>query len=193
MAGTLRLTEADYAALKARGITPKQQVLPLGRRRKDTMTAAELRAQQPERDIRASIVAACRAYPRVAWIERYEVYRGRVLPPSVLAQITRKLHARASWEPAAVIGLLQSVAPWREFGREGIADLIGQLRPAHPGGAGAPLVLEVKRPGLDARAHQQAFLDLVTRAGGCAAVVCDSREAIERIDAFVNAKLERPS
>lgn len=191
---TLRLDEREYAAVKARvgkrattqAAGGEQLHLPIARRRKATMTAAELRAQQPESEIRGAILEACLGYPSVAWLVRCEAYSGYVLPQGQLNKLLAALHAKgATWKADAVYCLLRRHLAWREFGSAGLADLIGQLR------SGPMLAIECKRPGERADAHQQAFLDNVTRAGGCACVAHDAREAIERIDAFVAARQEK--
>src|SRR3990167_1093449 len=76
-------------------------------------------------------------------------------------------------------------------GMKGMSDLIGwrmitvtmiaRDQSSWPGRYAVWVALEVKRPGQDATAEQQAFLDAVRAAGGLAAVVPSAAEAVEAL------------
>jgi len=76
-------------------------------------------------------------------------------------------------------------------GMKGMSDLIGwrmitvtmiaRDQSSWPGRYAVWVALEVKRPGQDATAEQQAFLDAVRAAGGLAAVVHSAAEAVEAL------------
>ena len=57
------------------------------------------------------------------------------------------------------------------YGFIGCPDILGMLKPRRDGEPGMVLAIEVKRPSGKPTPEQLAFLDLVTKNGGCAGIV----------------------
>lgn len=182
----LRLKSLDeLARLRRKSSTRASEQLHLTgfpNRRKATMTVDELRRRQSEREIRNDIIEACRLCPDVVWCARFEAFSGYVMPEASRAMLARALARKASWTPAEIMAEIAKVLAWREFGLEGAGDLILMLRGGWLGS------LEVKRPGEKPKPHQEAFLDTVTRHGGCAAAVTSADIAIQRIGTYMLRK-----
>lgn len=123
------------------------------RDRKYRMTVEELRREQPEAQMYAHIVTALNAHAQIAmaWDTSFVGY---------------------GWfEPRSRPGERRFI----KVGFAGQPDITGFTR------LGRPLFLEVKRPGLKAEPHQDAFLAFAARHGAICGVVHSVEEALALI------------
>lgn len=105
-----------------------------------------------ERDVLRAVLSLLRAHPLVAWASR--INSGAV--ENANGQFVR---------------FNQIV---------GCSDIIGQMKPLSPGGAGAFLAIECKRPGERPTEPQMLFLRMVQQHGGCSGW-CDSVQGCESV------------
>ena len=93
---------------------------------------------------------------------------------AILAML--KLHPRVAWAVHIRTGAYEIDGRYIAYGFPGCSDILGQLRPC-----GRTLALEVKRPGIKPKPHQQAFLDTVRAAGGVSGCVHSVDEAAQAL------------
>lgn len=147
-----RLTEAQFAAQRARGLAGSGGMAVVGVANAQDRPVARDRAAAgtgiavPERDILRACLLAARLHPLCAWANRvnsgaYKTEAGHFL----------------------------------RFGFVGCSDIIGQLRD------GRILCIEVKRDDAKPTPAQQQFLFTVARFGGCAFVARDVQDVIRGI------------
>lgn len=152
LAETKRQNQNALDYYRALSAKPDAPRIEVGAKEKRERSAPGANGQPLERDVLRAVLQLLRVHPLVAWASR--------------------INSGAATDAAGNFVRFNQIA--------GCSDVIGQMKPLSPGGAGAFLALEVKRPGQKPTEPQMLFLRMVQANGGCAGW-CDSVEACEGV------------
>lgn len=96
---------------------------------------------------------------------------------AVLAML--RLHPAVAWAARINSGAYKTPdGRFIRFGFPGCPDIVGQMKPAHSGGAGAFLAIECKSDAGRATDEQAAFIDKVKQFGGKAGIARSVDDAL---------------